>query len=128
MVTHVDAMLALLLRHGFDPHEAMDTYVLVSQCALGAALTEIREAEGAREGRPDIVEYHRALAMRPADELPSLRSLASTPRTTERPTFEDRIVTLLVGIAVRRGDPWQGIADLATGRAADGGSASTFHP
>jgi AcrR family transcriptional regulator len=113
MVTHVDAMLALLLRHGFDPHEAMDTYVLVSQCALGAALTEIREAEGAREGRPDIVEYHRAISMRPPDELPSLRSLATTARTTERPSFEDRIVTLLVGIAVRRGDPWQDIVALA---------------
>jgi AcrR family transcriptional regulator len=113
MVTHVDAMLALLLRHGFDPHDAMDAYVLVSQCALGAALTEIREAEGAREGRPDIVEYHRAIAMRPADELPSLRALASTPRTSPRPTFEDRIVTVLVGIAVRRGERWDDIVRLS---------------
>jgi AcrR family transcriptional regulator len=113
MVVHVDAMLALLLRHGFEAHEAMDTYVLVSQCALGAALTDIREAEGAREGRPDIVEYHRAIAMRPPEELPSLRALAATPRVTDRPSFEDRIVTLLVGIAVRRGEPWQGIVALA---------------
>ena len=48
MVLHVDAMLALLLRHGFDPHDAMDAYVQVSQCAIGAALTDLREAEGAR--------------------------------------------------------------------------------
>jgi hypothetical protein len=86
----------------------------VSQCAIGAALTDLREAEGAREGRPDIVEYHRAIAMKPPEELPSLRLLATTPRLTPRPTFEDRICTLLVGIAVRRGEPWEHIPALAT--------------
>jgi AcrR family transcriptional regulator len=116
MVTHVDAMLALLLRHGFDPHEAMDAYVLVSQCALGAAVTEIREVEGAREGRPDIVEYHRAISMRPPEELPSLRAMANAPREQPRPTFEERIATVLVGIAVQRGEPWEQIVDTVRER------------
>jgi AcrR family transcriptional regulator len=110
MVTHVDAMLALLLRAGFDPHDAMDAYVLVSQCAVGAAVHDLREAEGAREGRPDIVEYHRAISMRPPEELPSLRALANTPRVHPRPTFEERIATVLIGIAVQRGEPWEPIA------------------
>jgi AcrR family transcriptional regulator len=131
MVTHVDAMLALLLRHGFDPHEAMDAYVLVSQCAIGAALTEIREAEGARAGRPDIVEYHRAIAMHPADELPSLRRLATNARTSPRPTFEERVCTVLVGIAVQRGDPWQPIVELAgddTSRRTTPTTLTALHP
>jgi AcrR family transcriptional regulator len=128
MVVHVDAMLALLLRHGFDPHDAMDAYVHVSQCAIGAALTDLREAEGAREGRPDIVEYHRALAMSPPDELPSLRRLASTPRVTPRPTFEERICTLLVGIAARRGEPWDAIPALAERSRADAGAADARVP
>jgi AcrR family transcriptional regulator len=127
MVAHVDAMLALLLRHGFDPHDAMDAYVLVSQCALGAALTEIREAEGAREGRPDIVEYHRAISMRPADELPSLRALANTPREQPRPTFEERIATVLIGIAVQRGEPWEHLVGQVQERA-PAPTITSLHP
>jgi AcrR family transcriptional regulator len=127
MVVHVDAMLALLLRHGFDPNDAIDAYVLVSQCAVGAAVHDLREAEGARAGRPDVVEYHRAIAMAPPDELPSLRALASTPRPAARPSFEDRIVTLLVGIAVRRGEPWQPIVRLAQDEPRDA-ALSALHP
>ena len=127
MVVHVDAMLALLLRHGFEPNDAMDAYVLVSQCAVGAAVHDLREAEGARAGQPDVVEYHRAIAMAPPDELPSLRALAGTPRAEERPSFEDRIVTVLVGIAVRRGEPWQPIVRLAE-RDANDVAIGVLHP
>jgi AcrR family transcriptional regulator len=127
MVQHVDGMLALLLRHGFEPNEAMDAYVLVSQSAVGAAVHDLREAEGAAAGRPDVVEYHRAIAMAPPDALPSLRSLANTPRTAPRPTFEDRIVTVLVGIAVRRGEPWQPIMRLARSEADDATLSALHH-
>jgi AcrR family transcriptional regulator len=113
IVANVDSMLAVMLRHGFDPHEAMDAYVQVSESAIGAALSDIREAEGAREGRPDVVEYHREIAMRGPEELPSLRRLATEARVTPRPSFDNRICTVLVGIAARRGEPWEHIPDLA---------------
>lgn len=115
IVANVDSMLAVMLRHEFDPHEAMDAYVQVSESAIGAALSDIREAEGAREGRPDVVEYHRAIAMVGPGELTSLRRLATESRVNPRPTFDDRICTVLVGVAVRRGEPWEHIPDLARG-------------
>jgi AcrR family transcriptional regulator len=104
MVAHVDAVVGLLVRHGFDPVEALEAYTVVSECAVGAAVGEIREMESARAGRPTIAEYHRVLAQRPADELPHLRALVATAPRAPR-DLTDRIRTVLVGIAVRRGDP-----------------------
>ena len=42
--------------------EAVDAYEIVSDCALGAAVGEIRGQESARAGRPVLAEYHRLLA------------------------------------------------------------------
>ena len=117
MVKHVDAVVGLLMRHGFTPAEALDAYVVVSSCAVGAAVSEIREAEAARAGRPIIAEYHRALAQHAPDELPHLRALVSMP--PERPrSFADRIRTVLVGIAVARGEPASVVAEHASEAAA----------
>ncbi len=102
VVTAVDAVVGLLVRHGFTPAEALDAYMLVSQCALGAAVGRIREMEAARVGRPAIAEFHRELAQRPADELPNLRALVSGMPTAPA-TFVDQVCTVLIGIAVRRG-------------------------
>jgi AcrR family transcriptional regulator len=111
MVTHVDAAIGVLTRQGFSITEAIDAYEIVSDCALGAAVGEIRATESARAGRPVIAEYHRLLATLPQDELPHLRKLVGTPRDATA-SFSERILTVLVGIAVRRGEPWQRIVDL----------------
>jgi AcrR family transcriptional regulator len=103
MVTHVDAVVGLLMRHGFTAVEAIDAYMVVSECAVGAAVSEIREAEAARAGRPIIAEYHRALAQRPPDELVHLRALVRSATGPPR-SFADRIRTVLTGIAVQRGE------------------------
>ena len=111
MVTHVDAAIGVLTRQGFSITEAIDAYEIVSDCALGAAVGEIRATESARAGRPVIAEYHRLLATLPKDALPHLRKLVDTPRDATA-SFSERILTVLVGIAVRRGEPWQRIVDL----------------
>lgn len=125
MVTHVDAVVGLLMRSGFTAPEALDAYMVVSECAVGAAVSEIREAEAARSGRPVIAEYHRALAQRAPDELPHLRQLvAAVP--SARADFTDRIRTVLVGIAVRRGEAWESIAAL--GAPVGGTPIEMLHP
>ncbi len=113
MVVHVDAVIGLLARQGFTLVEARDAYGLVSECAVGAAINRLRDAESARGGHDLVAEYHRVLADRAADELPNLRRLAADPAPA--PTLDDQIVTVLIGIAVRRGEPWQPISSLAAG-------------
>jgi AcrR family transcriptional regulator len=110
MVHHMDTVIGVLIRHGFSPAEAVDAHETVTECALGAAVTEIRTVEAARAGRPIIAEYHRVLAVQPPDALPNLRKLVSAH--SPRSGFTERVLTVLVGIAVRRGEPWQPILEL----------------
>ncbi|HXY93573.1 MAG TPA: helix-turn-helix domain-containing protein [Acidimicrobiia bacterium] len=109
MVIHVDAVIGFLMQHGFTPIEARDAYTLVSRCAIGAAISEIRQSES---GRGVLADYHRVLSTRAPDELPSLRRLVAEMQD-DGPTLEEQICTVLVGVAVRRGDPWRPILDLA---------------
>jgi AcrR family transcriptional regulator len=126
MVAHVDAVVGVLTRQGFTPAEAVDAYDLVSECALGAAVSEIRFAEAARSGRPVLAEYHRVLATEPPDALPHLRDLVES-LAGRTGSFDDHVVTVLVGIAIRRGEDWRGVLDLArTGDHAPAGP--TLHP
>jgi len=112
MVTHVDAVIGVLSRQGFSPIEAVDAYELVSDCALGCAVGEIRQAQAARAGRPVAAEYLRILAMRPDDELPHLRSLVAA-KQGHTADLTARVLTVLAGIAVRRGEAWEPILALA---------------
>ena len=112
MVTHVDAVIGVLSRQGFSPIEAVDAYEIVSDCALGCAVGEIRQAQAARAGRPMAAEYLRILATRPDDELPHLRSLVAA-RNEHPADLTERVLTVLAGIAVRRGEPWEPILGLA---------------
>jgi AcrR family transcriptional regulator len=126
MVTHVDAVVGVLTRQGFTPGEAVDAYDLVSECALGAAVSEIRFGEATRSGRPVLAEYHRVLATEPPDAFPHLRDLVSS-LSGRAGSFVDHVVTVLVGIAVRRGEEWRSILDLAS--TADRAPAGpTLHP
>jgi AcrR family transcriptional regulator len=120
MVTHVNAVIGVLSRHGFTPIEAVEAYEIVSDCALGSAVGEIRQVEAARSGRPVAAEYLRVLATEPPDALPHLRSLVAA-KTDVSTDFTGRIITVLAGIALRRGEPWEPILDLADdpGRAVD---------
>lgn len=114
MFIHVDAVIGFLMRHGFTPVEARDAYTLVSRCAIGAAISEIRQNES---GRGLLAEYHRVLSSRAPDELPNIRRLVAVMQD-DGPTLEEQICTVLVGIAVRRGEPWKPILEFARPAAA----------
>lgn len=113
MVVHLDAVIGFLERHGFTPVEARDAYSLVSQCAIGGAFNALRDADLRRHRERVLLEYQQAFAAHPPGELQYLRKLAGT--IADPPSFDDEIVTVLIGIAVRRGEPWQSILELADG-------------
>ena len=112
MVIHVDAVVGFLIAHGFSPVEARDAYTIVSRCAIGAAISEIRQAE---TGRGLLADYHRVLSSRTPEELPNLRKVVAEMHD-DGPTLEQQICTVLIGIAARRGEPWKPILDLRRAR------------
>jgi hypothetical protein len=74
--------------------------------ALGAAVDDIREAAADEEGRPWMSRVFATLARREPDELPTLRAIASGGYHRDLDaSFEERLTTVLVGIAVRNGLP-----------------------
>jgi hypothetical protein len=54
------------------------------------------------------------VAARPPDELVGLRALLAVPPIRTTPRFEDHLTTVLVGVAVRRGEDWHPVAERGT--------------
>ena len=105
-----DAILAPLVRQGFGVVEAQSAYQLVTSCALGSAVHAIREQRAVAVGRPEATAIRDVLAARDPGDLPHLRALLDGIAASPLDSFETRIVTVLAGIAVRRGDDWTDIA------------------
>ena len=108
----VDAMLGLMVRQGFTVQEAQAAFDLVNSTALGSAVQAIREDRAAHAGRAPLAEHHRVLAQHDESELPYLRLLLAEQATSQPPRFRDQLGTVLIGIAARRGEPWEPIAAL----------------
>lgn len=109
---NLDTILGVLVRQGFTVPEANAAYQLVTSCALGTAVTTIREREAATAGQSIAATYRRVLAERRPDELPHLRALVAAVAGEGRESFRWRVATVLAGIAVRRGEDWRPIAEL----------------
>jgi len=104
LIEVIGRTLDVLHRDGFDPAAAFAAWEAVSTMALGAAVDDIREAVAERDGRPWATRLFSSLARRDADELPTLRSIAASGYERDRDaSFEARLTTVLVGIAVRNG-------------------------
>jgi AcrR family transcriptional regulator len=102
MASNIDAALALCVRQGFSANEALYAYHLVSESALGAAVSQIREDQARDEGRPFHRQLRRILAS--GDQpLPHLE-MVSDAEFEPSARFPRHITTLLVGIAVQRGE------------------------
>jgi len=120
MVDVVDSVIKVLGRAGFEPADAVAAFGTVAQCAVGAAVQEIRERGAASEGRSTLAELHRMVAARPPDELTGLRALLALPPIRYGAGFEDHLTTVLVGIAARRGEDWGPVLARATVAVDDG--------
>jgi len=110
MAGNIDAALALCIRQGFSANEALDAYHLVSACAIGAAVSQIREDQARDKGRPFYRELRRVIAS--GDQsLPHLE-MASDKEFEPSARFPSQITTLLAGIAVQRGEAPGEVATL----------------
>jgi AcrR family transcriptional regulator len=118
----LDSVIRVLGRAGFDPIEAMTAFDTVAQCAVGAAVQEIRLRRATDEGRSALSELHRMVAARPPDELVGLRALLDRPPLRAAPDFGEHLTTVLVGLAVRRGEDWEPVAARGTHTAASAGT------
>ena len=97
MLPHIDAVIAVMEKHGFSPDDALAAYMLVSAVAIGVAVSEVRTGNADRQGRTFEAEY---LAAAGADTFAHIGKLAAAGiRVTP---FREQIATVLVGIAVRR--------------------------
>lgn len=106
IASNVDTVLGVLVRQGFTPLEANAAYQLVTSCALGTAVSTIREREAARAGRPVHETYRRLLDESGPDDLPYLRQLDRAIADHGLDPFPTRVATVIDGIAVRQGlDP-----------------------
>ncbi len=120
----VDSVIKVLGRAGFDPIEALTAFDTVAQCAVGAAVQEIRVRAATSDGRSLLSDLHRVVAGRPPDELVGLRALLDLWPIRTSPDFEDHLTTVLVGLAVRRGEDWNPVAERGTHSSAEADPSS----
>jgi AcrR family transcriptional regulator len=109
---NVDTILGVLVRQGFSVLDANDAYELVTSCGLGTAVATLREREASEAGQPNLVTHPAVRARMEAGDLPYLRALVEEIRGHGRAPFDDRIATVLCGIALRHGEDWEPIAAL----------------
>jgi len=104
MLSNLDVIVGVMEEHGFTPTEAMDAYALVSRCAIGAAVDEIR--------RPKAQAWEATVDM--ARSSKRMTHLAKV-HAKFKADFGDQLCTVLMGIAIRRGDPPDEILEVLAG-------------
>jgi AcrR family transcriptional regulator len=92
VLSNVDTIVSLLLRNGFTAEDAMNAYVLVSACAIGAAVTEWAAKNTAQATALKGFERGR---------YPHLAKLGGNYAI---PSFSQQIYAVIVGIAVTRNE------------------------
>lgn len=100
---NIDTILGHLVRQDFTILEANTAYELVTTCALGSAVSVIREQEAEAAGRSLRVVHKKVLAARAAEELPHLRQLLDEIKHHGRRSFHEQLTTVICGIATERG-------------------------
>jgi AcrR family transcriptional regulator len=106
LIEVIGRTLDVLNRDGFEPRAAFAAWEAVGTMALGAAVDDIRETAAENDGRPWMSRVFASLARRQPDELPTLRSIAAGGYERDLDaSFEERLTTVLIGIAVRNGLP-----------------------
>ena len=114
MVDVIDSVQGILSSQGFGPAEAIAAWSAVTQCALGSVVAAIRDQSGDEPWHAPLAELARVLDEHPADELVGLRAVVEAVRNSSADRFfEDQLTTVLVGIAVRRGEEWRFIVEQA---------------
>ncbi len=107
-----ETMLAGLVRQDFTVTEALGAFELVSACAIGMAVTAIREARSEeRSGHSAYDEVHQAAADDPT-ELPLMSALAGEIRGDRESRARAGITALVLGLAHLRGEDTRQVEEL----------------
>lgn len=101
---NAETFLAVLVRQGFTPEEAADSFGIISACAIGLAVTTIRSRRAAVWGGPSPTDEVRRVAEADPTELPLTSGLAEHgwPDPGDRAMHLLRSVVL--GLALARGE------------------------
>ncbi len=119
VVEVMDSVIQILTRQGFTADEALGTWEAVGRCTVGSAVDAIRQRWATDAGHPPLAELHRVLARHAPNELAGARAVVEALPVDREAEFDDEVTTLLVGIAVRRGEPWEPILGPPRARIAD---------
>ena len=112
VVETLDSILAVLVREGFSVQEANTAYELVSACALGMIVgMKWEEAVAGKAAQAESsgiagFAFRQALDNAPKRQLTYVRRLMKDLAGGHRPNFDERIETVLHGIALDAGLPW----------------------
>jgi AcrR family transcriptional regulator len=116
LVEVADHVIGVLTQQGFTPLEALAAWDAVGSLALGSAAEALRLDNVSRSGRPPIAEWHRILSAAGPGELSGARAVLEVRDWDLEAAFEDELTTLLVGIAVRRGESWEHLEERLPAR------------
>lgn len=105
VLENLDAILAVLVREGFSVDAANTAYQLVSACVLGLIVGMKWEEATARDEGGASAAFKRLIDAAPKRQLTYVRRLMRARADGHRPTFEERIETVLRGIALDAGRP-----------------------
>lgn len=103
-----DAALGVLVAQGFTIRQAQSAFELVSSLVVGAALRTIQERRAIDAGRAVATEHRRVIAGQGGASLVNLRALLAD--LSPRVTFAEHLATVLVAIAVERGEDGDAVA------------------
>lgn len=102
MVVVVGEVLDVMRDRGWDGRHAMAAYDAVITVALGSVVDDLRDRHSTEAGTPWPALVHATLAQRDATELAALRDLVARGIRPDRDAaFEERLTTMLVGLATR---------------------------
>lgn len=102
-VDYLEPFLAAMSQHGFSPGEGLQLFRSIGMLTVGAAVAAT--AQQARVGAGDGEDgFVRALAERPARELPLIRAAVAANVDMESSDWKPLLQYLLAGIARARGE------------------------
>lgn len=120
ILPNIDLVIGVMEREGFTPDDAMRSFTLISDVAVGSAVGEMRRGgtkkfstDGARRRQSDHL-HHLERVSASYDDAGSL--------------FKDKLCTVLAGIAVRRGDDPDVVVARAVEEPIERPSTEVFHP
>ena len=119
---NTETFLSVLVRQGFTVEEAAESFELISASAIGLAVATIRARRAADWGGPSPVDEVRRVAEEDPAELPLMSELAESERPDTEARAMDLLRSVVLGLALARGEDAADVAACLEGADLAGGS------